>query len=66
MMEKYSYRKDQLDIIENSCIPYAIYQFIDKRVVTIAVSDGFCELYQMKDKDGNQLYPSTVFLRQIP
>ena len=51
MMEKYSYRKDQLDIIESLCIPFAIYQFVDKRVVTIAISDGFCELYQMKDKE---------------
>ena len=31
-------------MIENSCIPFAVYQFLNKRVVTIAISDGFREI----------------------
>ena len=32
-------------------VPFAIYQFINKRVVTLVLSDGFCELFGYEDKD---------------
>ncbi len=59
-MERYRYDEKELKIIENSSIPLAVYQFIDKRVVTIALSDGFRQLlgidtleetYQLMDND---------------
>lgn len=31
--------------MENSPIHFAVYQFIDKRVVTLVLSEGFCKLY---------------------
>lgn len=31
--------------MESSPIPFAVYQFIDKRVVTLVLSEGFCKLY---------------------
>lgn len=46
--------------MENSSIPFAVYQFIDKRVVTVAISAGFCkqfgfenlkEAYELMDKN---------------
>ena len=43
-MDKYCFNEQELKLIENSSIPCAVYQFIDKRVVTIAVSDAFREL----------------------
>lgn len=59
-MERYYYDEKELELIENSSIPLAVYQFIDKRVVTIALSDGFrkvigldslYEAYYLMDND---------------
>ena len=49
-MERYSFSKEQLDVIEHMQVPCAIYQFINKRVVTLALSDGFCEVFGYDDK----------------
>lgn len=40
---KYSFDKRTQEILEHMTIPFAIYQYIDKRVVTIAISQGFCD-----------------------
>ncbi len=58
-MEKYQYSEAEKKLLENLCIPLAVYQFIDQRVVTVAVSDGFCkafgltmdEAYDLMDND---------------
>ncbi|MBQ7582982.1 MAG: EAL domain-containing protein [Lachnospiraceae bacterium] len=59
-MDRYQYSREELDFIEKSCIPYAIYQFIDNRVVTLALTKGFLELsgingreeaYRLMDED---------------
>ena len=55
-MEKYSYDEKQRQIIEHSCIPLAIYQFINHRVVTIALSDGFIELFGFQHEDRPDVY----------
>ena len=41
--EKYSFDARTQEILEHLTIPFAIYQYIDKRVVTIALSKGFCD-----------------------
>ena len=41
--EKYSFDRRTQEILEHLTIPFAIYQYIDKRVVTIALSQGFCD-----------------------
>ncbi len=43
-MERYRYDEKELKLIESSSIPLAVYQFIDKRVVTVALSEGFVKL----------------------
>ncbi|SDB49542.1 diguanylate cyclase (GGDEF) domain-containing protein [Pseudobutyrivibrio sp. YE44] len=43
-MKKYKYNASELKLIENISIPLGVYQFINKRVVTIALSNGFREL----------------------
>ena len=45
IMERYKFNKTELQNMESSPIPFAIYQFIDKRAVTLVLSDGFCKLY---------------------
>ena len=44
LLEKYEYSQEELSFLESSPIPFAIYQFIDKRVAVIALSKGFFEL----------------------
>ena len=36
------------EILEHLTIPFCIYQYIDKRVVTVAVSQGFCDEFGFK------------------
>ena len=49
-MDKYRYSDDELSFMEKSSISFAVYQFINKRVVTIVLSRGFCELFGFEDK----------------
>ena len=44
-MEKYQFSADQIALMESMKIPFAVYQMIDGRVVALALSDGFCELF---------------------
>ena len=44
-MEKYQFSADQLALMESMRIPFAVYQMIDGKVATLALSDGFCELF---------------------
>ena len=50
-MERYEYSKEKREVLESSLVPFAIYQFINKRVVTLILSDGFCKLFDYEDKD---------------
>ncbi len=49
-MERYRYSDAEFRLIENSCLSFAIYQFIDHRVVTIALSQGFLDLFGYTDR----------------
>ena len=49
-MEKYVFKEETKAFMESSLIPYAVYQFIDNRVVTLILSDGFCKLFGYDDK----------------
>ncbi len=49
-MEKYEYPAEEKAVLEGMQIPFAIYQFVDKRVVTLIISDGFCDLFGYADK----------------
>ena len=48
-MEKYQYSKQEIDLMEQSHLPFAIYQFINNRVVTLVLSKGFLELFDLPD-----------------
>ncbi len=50
MMKKYELSTEQLNFIEAMRQPFAVCQFMDKGVVTLALSDGFCELFRFKDR----------------
>ena len=36
--------------MEASRMPFAVYQFVDRRVVTLILSDGFCDLFGYDDR----------------
>ena len=44
-MDKYQLSPSEQKLLEGLAIPLAVYQFVNKRVVTLALSDGFCELF---------------------
>ncbi len=49
-MEKYEFPREQMSFIEGMRQPFAVYQYIDNRVVTVALSDGFCRLFGYGDR----------------
>ncbi len=64
-MEKYNFSQEERAALEGMRVPLAVYQFLDKRVVTLLLSDGFCELFgyteraeAMYDMD-NSMYMDT-------
>ena len=64
-MKKYRLSPEKQIFMEQSAIPFAIYQYIDKRVVPILLSAGFFELFGYRDIEetyelmGKDLYHST-------
>ena len=55
-MVKYRYSDEELKLLESSSIPFAIYQYIDKKVATIVLSEGFFELSGYKGMDKKEIY----------
>ena len=49
-MEKFRYDKKMMEFIESAPVPFAVYQFLNPRVVTIALSAGFCVLFGYTDR----------------
>ena len=50
-MKKYTYDDTELSLMKNSCIPFAVYQYIDGHVVTIVLSKGFCDFFGFENVD---------------
>ena len=50
-MEKFKLEKAERDFIEKSQMAIAVYQLVDRRVVTLTLSDGFCELFGLYDRE---------------
>lgn len=44
-MGRYEYTDEQRKVLEGLPQPFAVYQFLDKRVATLILSDGFCKLF---------------------
>ncbi|ETP73274.1 diguanylate cyclase (GGDEF) domain-containing protein [Lachnospiraceae bacterium JC7] len=50
-MEKFRFSDVEQRLIEESSIPMAVYQFIDRRVVTIALSSGMRKIFGLGSKE---------------
>ncbi|SFD05353.1 EAL domain-containing protein [Butyrivibrio sp. YAB3001] len=55
-MEKYRYSDAEREFMENSTVPFGIYQFINKRVTTILLSKGFLNLFGHTDMSKKEIY----------
>ena len=49
-MKEYELSEDQRVFIESMRQPFAICQFLERGIVTLVVSDGFCELFGYRDR----------------
>ena len=49
-MERFRFTDAEIIMMESSGIPFAMYQFVDKRVVTLLLSKGFLEMFGYEDK----------------
>ena len=50
-MERHKLPQQEQSALERLRQPFAIYQFVDKRVVTLMLSDGFCKLFGYNKED---------------
>ncbi len=49
-MERYHCPQQEQAVLEGLQQAFAVYQFIDRRVVTLVLSDGFCRLFGYSDR----------------
>ena len=65
MMKRYEFSGAERTALEKLRVPLAVYQFLNKRVVTVLVSDGFVELLGYPDREkaiyamDNNMYEDT-------
>ncbi|SEQ34670.1 diguanylate cyclase (GGDEF) domain-containing protein [Lachnospiraceae bacterium RM5] len=50
-MQKYIIDDNTKKLYEHLTVPFAVYQFVDKRVVTLVLSDGFLKLFGYEDRE---------------
>ncbi|MBQ6343340.1 MAG: EAL domain-containing protein [Anaerolineaceae bacterium] len=60
-MEKYQYSSAEMALMEQSSIPFAIYQFINKRVVTLVLSQGFLNLFGLERDEAYPLMDNDMY-----
>ena len=70
-MKRYEFSDAERKALEKLRVPLAVYQFLNKRVVTVLVSDGFIELlgYDSREKtiyamDNNVYGRGSVFFAE--
>ena len=50
-MERYRFSVQEQAFMESMQVPFAVFQLVDRRIVTLVVSDGFCELAGSTDRE---------------
>ncbi len=49
-MGRYQFSQHDQTFMENMKVPFAVFQLVDKQIVTLVVSDGFCDLLGVTDR----------------
>ena len=60
-MERYQYDEAVKKNMESSPVPYAVYQFVDKRVATLVLSEGFCRLFGYEREEAYYLMDHDMY-----
>ncbi len=61
-MERYHFKPTEHAVLAASMIPYAIYQYLDKRIVTVLLSEGFLRAYKLDvDEDAYALMDNNMY-----
>ncbi len=55
-METFKYERSQLHLMERSCIPSAVFQFINNQIYLITVTEGFLEIFGNPDREALMKY----------
>ncbi|MBR3505321.1 MAG: EAL domain-containing protein [Clostridia bacterium] len=63
MTGRYRYSDAERAVLEQSAVPFAIYQFVDKRVATLVLSDGFLDLFGYDSREEAHLVAETDMYR---
>lgn len=61
IMEKFRYENDELTFLENSPVPFGIYQFVENKVVTVVLSRGLTDLLGLDPDDAYELMDKNMF-----
>ncbi len=66
-MKKYEYDSAEFSLLEKSQVPFAIYQFLNKRVVTLVLSQGFLDMFGYDDRaDTYELMDNDMYRETHP
>ena len=57
----YQFTKEEREIFEPLEVPMAIYEYIDDKVITLLVSDGFCEMKGIAREELEQKLTDSMF-----
>ena len=65
-MEKYKYNDEEFRFMENSGVPFGIYQVIDEQIYTIVLTKGFLDLFGYADMPREEVYQMLLMCNGIP
>ena len=60
-MKKYHIEEGKRLILEKMTVPFAIYQFIDNRIVTLLATDGLCDLLKLTREEVVELMDNDMY-----
>ena len=65
-MEKYVFDENAKALLESSCVPFAIFQFLDDRVVTHLLTDGFLDIVGVDRKTAYERMENHIYDNDHP
>ncbi len=65
-MEKYVFDEKTKQILESSCVPFAIFQFLEDRVVTQIITDGLRDIVGMSREDAYEHMANHIYDNDHP
>ena len=64
--KRFIFSKQQQELYERLLIPIGVYQVVNDRIVTLAVSDGLCEMFELGRLDLMKHFDSDMFQNVHP